>query len=259
VCAELILPQATRCRFCGHVLGTAAQADEERRLNLAGLSGLVLALLAWPAVGIAFFFVFKQVIQSLIVGVAVSAPGLALAVTGIVLASRKSRRTGGMGMSVAALIVALFGVASFTAYAMLAREAADMMPQSASAVRQLLGTEKPHVVPMKCAACGHEFEMSAMDLLMKQSTGVVGLLDAGADINALLDKVEKQPVPEHKCPHCGRTKARPMVLCPKCAKRFLPDLKGAAGPHEVVCPYCGTRIPYTPTRMLKGLALDGNG
>ena len=111
VCAEMIMPGAKKCRFCGHWLAPAGQtakagisagsslplaSAEEKEPNIPAMIGLPLALLTGPCVALLFFVVLKQLIQSLIVGAVLALIAMGCGIAGFILANRKSKKTGGL-------------------------------------------------------------------------------------------------------------------------------------------------------------------
>ena len=253
-CAELILRDAAKCRFCGHIT-KPEKLREKRALNIPALAGLALAIFAWPVVGACFFFWVKQLIQSMMVGMAISAVAIGCGIWGVVLfLRRKPQGNGELTLSLAGAILGAFGLSSFVLYAALAKKASDAVPESMSVVKQMLGTEKPTMVPMQCADCGHQFEVTQADLLAKQSADMSGLIAGVEDINKLLDDVEKTGPRGVVCPECKKPRAFPMQVCSNCGKKFLPGFykKGKHAALKIRCPDCGTEIRIAPAQLLRG-------
>ena len=221
ICAELIMPGAKKCHFCGHWLSRApepARADAsiesiprrtDKALNVPAIAGLPLALLAWPVCGLFFLIIFKQLIQSLMLGAVAAAAGLGCGAAGIILASRKRKKTGGMVISIASAVIGCLALLSLVSGIFLARVAAEQLPDSLSPIKEILGTEAPEPVPMKCAECGHEFEVSTLDLIRQMAGQGLNVIKGVNDINSLLDEVEKAGAQGHVCPQCGKPAAQP--------------------------------------------------
>jgi len=250
-CAELILPDASVCRFCGHVI-KSLQGPAARRLNIPAVVSLALAIFAWPVVGICFFFWFRQLIQSMLVGVAVSAAAVGCGIWGVAFSVR-NRAAGARGLmlSLTGMILGTFGVTSFLLYVTLAKKASDALPQSMPVVKGLLGTAT--MLTMQCAECGYQFEVAATDVLARMAGDTVQMLAGARDINKVLDEYEERGPLGMTCPNCKKQKAFPMCVCPECGKKFLPDFYKKSGrtPTKIVCPYCGARVPFEPTGLLE--------
>jgi len=220
-CAEMVMPAAVECRFCGRRLSGGAK----RRGNLPALVGLFLAILAWPVVVLCLFVIFKQVIQSLIAGGVVAGVALICGLVGVVLALRRSPQS--TAEVVVALTASFFGVfclTSFAVYAGLARKAADAMPAEMPIIKQVLGTEKLEKIAMRCKACGHEFEVTSSDLLAQRTADVSRLMTGAQDINKLLDNAEKQGAMGYRCPNCGKRQGFPTQTLDGRKPKSLEDL-----------------------------------
>lgn len=262
-CAELIMRDAAKCRFCGHVLD-AERAGEKKRLNVPAVASLALGLLAWPVVGACFFLWFKQILPSLRMGAIVSGAAVACGVAGAVVHQRrKCESLGGMMLSITGAIMGVFGLSCFLLYAVLAKKASDAMPASmpaAGSVKQILGTEKVQKVPVQCVACAHQFEVAPSDILAKQAEDAAKLFSGvGGDINKLLDDVGSRGPLGMVCPKCKKPKAFPMQECPKCKHRYLPDIykKPGEGGLKMACPKCGASSPLISGDLLKSLGALG--
>ncbi len=206
-CAEMIMPEAVVCRFCGRHLSGGAK---RRRRNLPALIGLILAILAWPVVALFMFVVFKQLIQSLIAGGVVAGAALICGLVGVILAlRRRPQSTAEALVALSAAFLGAFCLTSFVVYANLAKKAADVLPAGMSPIKQIIGTEKLQDVAMRCKACGHEFEISSSALLAQQTADVSRLMTGTQDINKLLDDAEKQGAMGYLCPSCQKRQGFP--------------------------------------------------
>lgn len=248
VCAERIMPEAKKCRFCGHWLGPGQEeaAPERRRPDrvwpgVLCVVAFVLSVLAMPITGALFLLVYRmsRLTQCMMVGGGVAFTGAILGIVGLV-ASRGTksvmRTFGALGVAVGAFA----GVTSM-GYAVLARfartKAAAMGDTPvARAVEHMLGSEEAPTVRMKCGDCGEEFDSSMMEYAGRQMGQVMSLM-SGGDVNDVLDKLEESADTGMACPKCGKPSAVPMLTCTACKKHFdSPDdwLPGNA----ITCPHC---------------------
>ena len=253
-CAEPIMPDAAKCRFCGHAIKPQAAPG----VNVPALTGLGLALFAWPAFAMCCFLIFKQLIQSLMVGAVISAAALGCGIYGVVLFARGKRRSpAGLYIALTAMVLGLFGITSFLLYAVLTKKVSDALPDSMGVVKQVLGTEELKRLPMQCGECGHQFEVTVTDLLTKMAGDIPAILAPSGDVNEFLDKLDRKGGPGFVCPKCGKPKAFMMSTCPKCGKKFLPDFytRPGAADAKLACPYCGAPVPLVATELLQGVDL----
>lgn len=263
-CAELIMPGAKKCRFCGHWLapaGQTAKADfsagapltlsptEEKEPNIPAMVGLPLVLLTGPCVALLFFVVLKQLIQSLMVGAVLALIAVGCGIAGFILANRKSKKTGGLLISIATILIGGLALCSYVVGAVAARAISESAPPSFSPIKQLLGTEKATRIPMKCAKCGNEFEVSSLDLLRQMAGRGMKAYQNIGDINRVLDEEERTGDQGCPCPKCGEPAARPILVCSRCSARFLPPQTGVSG-GTAACPECGA-----PASTMAGLIL----
>ena len=226
-CAEMVMPGAVECRFCGRRLSGGAK----RRGNLPALAGLFLGILAWPVVVLFLFVIFKQLIQSLIAGGVVAGVALVCGLVGVVIAlRRRPQSTAEVVVALSASLLGVFCLTSFAVYAGLARKAADAMPAGMSPIKQIIGTEKLKKIPMRCKACGHEFEVTSTDLLTQQAADVSRLMTGAQDINELLDDAEKQGAMGYLCPECGKRQGFPTQTLDGRELKSLEDLLAPGTP-----------------------------
>ena len=95
-CAELIMPGAKKCRFCGHLIGSVAApapgggtvpsalSHGEKAVNIPAILSLPLALISGLVMGLLFIviFHFSHLVQSLAAGAAVALGAVACGVAG---------------------------------------------------------------------------------------------------------------------------------------------------------------------------------
>ncbi len=226
------------------VADAAAHAAAERKsaVNIPAMVGLPLAFLSWPVAALFFFAVFRQLIQSLIVGGVVALLAVGCGVAGLVVHARRGKGAVGVLLSVADIGIGGLGLALFTVIAITAKVTSDQLPPEMSVLKQVLGTERPARVPMKCQSCGHEFERSVTKLLQRQAGQAIRALRGAEDLDDVLDQVEKTARQGFVCPECKEPSARPMLTCPKCEKSFLP-VEAVPAEGGRACPYCGAAVP----------------
>jgi hypothetical protein len=154
--------------------------------------------------------VFKQLIPSLIAGAVIAGLALLSGLVGMVLAMRrKPQSTAEVIVSLSGTVLGLFFLCSFALYATLAKKASDALPAEMPVAKQILGTEEAKKVPMVCRACGHEFELDAVDLVSGQVSKMANVLAAVGDTDKLLDQVEKEAETGSVCPNCKKARAFP--------------------------------------------------
>jgi len=261
-CAERIMPAAKFCRFCRKPVKPQEEATpsmfppmDSKRLNVPAIVALPLAILAWPICGVFFFLVFHQLIQSLIVGAIVASAALACGIVGICMAARRTKKTGGLLMSIGSLVIAGLALMSLVGTYVAVGMASERMPKSMSALRQVLGTDRPTAQPMKCAQCGHEFEVSSLALIQQQMGTGLKVIGGVKDIDGLLDEVEANSAQGYPCPNCHSPSAWPLVTCPNCQTRF--SARQAATPGgSPTCPQCGTAVPLVTDDLLRQLGVN---
>jgi len=256
ICAELIMADAAKCRFCGHVLKPSGETAIEPppSVNAPALLSLALGLLSYPAAGICFFFIFGQLIQSLLVAAIVSGLGMVCGIWGIVFAARRRRQ--GMMTAWTGCILGIFGITIFLLYAALAKRAGDAMGDTAPVMKQILGVQKGAKIPMQCANCGYRFDASPAEMLGQHIEAATKLFQGmGGDINKLLDQAGEGPQ-GMLCPKCKKHRAFAMFVCPKCHHQFLPEFfkHPGANPTTIKCPNCGATFDFVPGQLFKQLA-----
>ena len=160
-------------------------------------------------------------------------------------------------LSLTGSVIAAVWLTLFLLNAALAKKAGEAMPDAAPMVKQILGVEKAHAIPMQCAACAHQFDAPASALLAKQAEDVTKLFSGlGGDVNRMLDEVEKSGAMGMTCPKCGKASAFPMQVCHKCGAKFLPGAQAQPG-LGMTCPKCGAESPLIPGDLLKGFGALG--
>ena len=177
-CKEMIVVGAKKCRFCGEPLDKEP-AGAGAALNIWAMASLFLALLS-TAVVLLFILLLKEVRGGFIAG----AVG----------------RTGGVGMSVAGSAIGLVAAVFFVVYAVVIGIVAERIRPISPALSGALGGGEKYVT-MICTDCGHVSEISALEQVVKQTEKSLELMSSASDINAMLDKVEKEGVAGFECPN----------------------------------------------------------
>lgn len=206
------------CRKCGLELlmpssPRGGRAGASKRVNPFAVGGLLLALLAWPATLVGFLAIYRSLLPSMRLGIAMAAAGLTLGVLGVFLWAMRRPRVGGLAMSLTAVAIALFAGVSFLAYDLVAREMLEALPASSPltpVIRQLLQGpakgEEGAGLPMKCQDCGRGFRADPLAVLVGQMEMLGAIYGGAGDIEKALDQAEK----------AGRKGG---VECPACASR----------------------------------------
>lgn len=253
-CGELVPADASFCHSCGHELSSEEHLAWQS-VNPPAFASLGLALFAWPVTGICFFFVLGQLIQSLLAGIVMGIGAVGFGIWAIVICFRHRKSAGKLTLSLTGIILGAFAATVFGFYALLAQQAAEAFPQTDGALQQMLGTAKRTGIPMKCTACGHEFERSPVDVLFNGTGGAMQALAGTKDINEVLDEYEKKGTGRARCPECGEQAASPALECPNCHAQFVPDgyASGDTAGLDMVCPECGERVPLAPGSLLPGM------
>jgi len=231
-----------------------APAGRKGGVNIPAVVGLPLAFLAWPAVALCFFIIFRQLIQSLVAGGAVAAAALGCGVAGLVVYMRRGGTAGAL-LAVADIAIARACIVMFTVAALLASAASERLPPQMSVLKQVIGTEPAARVRMKCRSCGHEFEVTATELLQRRAALAARALRGGRDLDQVLDEVEREARQGLVCPKCGQPAARPVLTCPRCGKTFEAPQAGEGGP---VCPHCGARLPTEAVGLMDLYRIPGD-
>ena len=216
---------------------------------LLGIGSLALAVLSWPIFAVLFFGVFQRtrLIQSMVIGAAVAAVALAL---GLVPLIASVRRKGGERIFSSLGIASAFGsIVMLLFYSYMAQKVSDQLPAGspvAQAAKEILGTAPPTIMRLKCAACGHEFEMASTEFLRLQTAQGLELMKPPANVDKLLDDVEKAGGAGIQCPKCKKRAAQPMIKCVACNKYFQIGKDWQPG-LPIKCPLCGHEKAADPT------------
>lgn len=266
ICAERIMPEARKCRFCGHWLGagegrgpSGVTRPDRSWPGVLCVVAFVLSTLSMPVSAVLFLLVFRmsRLTHCMAAGGCLAFAGVVVGVVGIV-ASRGTKSTmrtlGALGIGVGA-----FAGVSTVSYAVLtgfARKKVGAMGDTpvARAVEHMLGSDEAAAVRMKCGACGEEFESSMMEYAGQQMSQVMALY-SGGDADEVLNKLDELTSTGVKCPKCGEPAGEPMLTCTSCKRHFdSPDgwLPGTA----VSCPHCGHKQSPAATGILD-LSLPG--
>ena len=260
-CAERIMPAAKFCRFCRKPVKPQEEPApsmfppvDSKRLNVPAIVALPLAILAWPICGVFFFFVFHQLIQSLIVGAIVAGAAVGCGIAGVCLAARRTKKTGGLLMAIGSMVIGGLAFMSLMGTYVVAGAASERMPESMSALRQVLGTDRPTAQGMKCAQCGHEFEVSSLALIEQQVGTGLKVFGGVEDIDSLLDEAEAGSAQGYPCPECRSASSWPLLTCPQCQARFSARQVTSPG-GSPTCPQCGTAIPLVTDDLLRQMGL----
>lgn len=265
VCAESIMPNARKCRFCGHWLSPDAEtvsAPHRAPTSWSGATSVVafvLSLLAMPTAAALFLAVFgmSRLMQSLIVGSILAFVAVALAVAGV--AGARGNKSVTRTLAVFAIGLGALAGMSMLTYVVLIHyvlQKTDAMGDSpvAQVMKQVIGPEEPAKVRLKCGACGEEFECTLIEIARRQSAQAMKLL-GGGDIDQMLDDVEKSSATGSECPKCKKPAAMPMLKCADCGKYFSQPDDWTPG-TTISCPHCGKTQSPNPLDMLD-LGLPG--
>ena len=233
--------------------------DQPAEPNVPAILSIPLALIAWPIVGVFFFLVFKQLLQSLLVGIIVAVMAVGCAVWGFVLAMNTQKKVGGTGASIAGLVMGglslILLVGSSIAATMVAKQVPESFP-AANVIQQVIGTEAPADLAMRCSSCQHEFEVLMTDYAQHQARGAARVFEGAANIDDILDNVEEQGAMGYPCPQCSNETGRLLMNYPSCGERFMPDASAPLAGGASTCPQCGTRV-QSPAGSLLRLDVDG--